>query len=182
MKLRVFFALVASAVLAAGCATQGQTGAAWGSGIGALAGNLIGGNTTGTLVGAAVGSGIGYLIGNERDKEEARNLSDQNGTRNYEHAETGPLGGTRWELVDWSPRERGPNFRTKTVEFLTSGRVVTNTTFHDGRSEREDETYRVVGNTLIVNKPGYLANYRFRIDGSQLTIDTDQVRALLRRA
>lgn len=181
MNLRFGLILISTLVLATGCATQGKTGAAVGGGIGALAGNLIGGNTTGTLIGAAVGTGIGYIIGNERDKEDARKLSEQSRSRNYEHGDVGPLGGTKWELVDWSPKERGPKFSSKVVEFRNNGRVITTTTFPDGRSERDDETYRVSGSTLIINKPGYLANYRFRIDGRELTIDTDQVRALLRR-
>jgi len=181
MHLRATLLLVSALALLSGCATQGKTGAAIGTGIGALAGNLIGGNTTGTLIGAAVGTGIGYIIGNERDKEDARKLSEQNRSRNYEHGDVGALGGTKWELVDWSPKKGESMFRSKTVEFRNNGRVITTTTFADGRSERDDETYRVSGTTLIINKPGYLANYRFRIDGRELTIDTDQVRALLRR-
>src|SRR5688500_7650074 len=96
-------------VLMSGCATQGGTGASIGTGIGALAGNLIGGDTEATLVGAAVGAGIGYLIGNERDKETAARMRAEEGIA--------PLGGTRWEVVDWSPRNSSVDFASKVVEF-----------------------------------------------------------------
>ena len=39
---------------------------------GALAGQLIGGDTKSTLIGAGVGAGAGYMIGNERDKKKTQ--------------------------------------------------------------------------------------------------------------
>lgn len=67
------------------------------------------------------------------------------------------------------------------VEFRHDGRVITTKTESGGTVTRHDERYRVVGNTLIVNKPGYLINARFRIDGNDLIIDAEQVRAVLTR-
>jgi outer membrane lipoprotein SlyB len=43
-----------------------------GAGIGALAGQAIGGDTEATLIGTAVGAGAGYIIGNESDKTKAQ--------------------------------------------------------------------------------------------------------------
>jgi len=77
-KLHLTIALVAGAsmVLMTGCVSTGsQTGdgALIGAGTGALAGQLIGGNTASTLVGAAIGAGAGAAIGhNEQKKDEAR--------------------------------------------------------------------------------------------------------------
>jgi hypothetical protein len=176
-------AIALAALLATqGCASQGQTGAAIGSGLGALAGQIIGDDTEGTLIGAAVGAGIGYVIGNERDKAAAADLSRQSGATGYEHSETGPLAGTRWTLIDWSPRRGRVDFRRKTVEFGTNGWAVTITELHNGRTVQDREIYRVVGDVLIINKPGYLANYRFTLRGDELTIDTSEVRALLRKS
>jgi outer membrane lipoprotein SlyB len=61
---RLKFATLA-AVLALGIAgcTSTQQGAVIGGGVGALAGQAIGGNTGSTLVGAAVGAAAGALIG-----------------------------------------------------------------------------------------------------------------------
>jgi hypothetical protein len=167
-------AIVAScAILVAGCATQAGSGAAIGTGIGALAGQLIGGDTEATLIGSAVGAGIGYLIGNERDKQSAAQMRA---------AEvTGGLGGTRWEVVDWSPREGRVAFSSKIVEFYPDGRVVTTTTFPGGASQVDNESYRVAGDTLIVNKPGYIVNYRYAVDGGRMMLTAERMRATLRR-
>lgn len=165
--------VAACTIFVAGCATQGGTGAAVGTGIGALAGQLIGGDTEATLIGAAVGAGVGYLIGNERDKQSAAQIRAEQAT--------GGLGGTRWEVVDWSPRESRVDFATKIVEFRPDGRVVTTTTYRGGASQVDDESYRVAGDTLIVNKPGYIVNYRYTIDGGRMTLIAERMRATLRR-
>jgi outer membrane lipoprotein SlyB len=61
-----------SLVFIAGCENDAQTGAGVGVLGGALAGQLIGGDTKSTLIGAGVGGGAGYIIGNERDKKETQ--------------------------------------------------------------------------------------------------------------
>ncbi len=57
-------------VFVAGCESDAQTGALVGAGVGALAGQAIGGDTEGTLIGAGVGAAGGYMIGNEQDKKK----------------------------------------------------------------------------------------------------------------
>ena len=57
-------------VFAAGCESDAQTGALIGTGIGALAGQAIGGDTESTLLGAGIGAVGGYMIGNESDKNK----------------------------------------------------------------------------------------------------------------
>ncbi|MCP3903834.1 MAG: glycine zipper 2TM domain-containing protein [Planctomycetes bacterium] len=72
---KIYIPLAASlAVIVAcgGCDNSAQSGTLIGAGIGALAGQAIGGDTTGTLVGAGVGAMSGYIIGNEKDKREGR--------------------------------------------------------------------------------------------------------------
>jgi len=54
----------------AGCESDAQTGALIGTGIGAIAGQAIGGDTESTLIGAGVGAVGGYIIGNESDKKK----------------------------------------------------------------------------------------------------------------
>ena len=56
--------------LVAGCESDAQTGALIGTGVGAIAGQAIGGDTEGTLIGAGVGAAGGYIIGNEQDKKK----------------------------------------------------------------------------------------------------------------
>jgi uncharacterized protein YcfJ len=62
-------AIVLSAGGLAGC-NDAQAGALLGAGVGALAGQAIGGDTEATLIGTAVGVGAGYIIGNESDKSK----------------------------------------------------------------------------------------------------------------
>jgi len=48
-----------------GC-NKTESGASWGAGIGALAGQAIGGDTEATLIGAGVGALLGGAIGNDQ--------------------------------------------------------------------------------------------------------------------
>ncbi len=63
--------LIAAAGLSGGC-NDAQSWALLGAGVGALAGQAIGGDTGATVIGTAVGAGIGYAVGNESDKAKAR--------------------------------------------------------------------------------------------------------------
>jgi hypothetical protein len=47
--------------------------------------------------------------------------------------------------------------------------------------EVANETYRIVGDTLIVNKPGYLINARFGRSAGQLIINAEDFRAVLKQ-
>jgi hypothetical protein len=190
-------ALAALGTLPAGCRTDAQTGLVAGAGIGALMGQAIGGNTTGTLIGTAVGGGIGYIIGNERDKARSEQMwraqqaspppataqpaGSWSAVDRPVHTEVAPLGGTRWMLVSVNPRDAAPPHASLLVEFRENGRVLTTTTLKDGTVEVADESYRVVGETLIVNRPGYLINARFSISASEMVISADRFSAVLRR-
>ena len=56
-----------------GCGNSTTDGALLGAGIGALAGQAIGGNTEGTLIGAGAGALGGWIIGGEIEKDQMRN-------------------------------------------------------------------------------------------------------------
>ena len=145
-------------------------------------GQAIGGNTEATLIGAAVGTGIGYIIGNEVDKKHAQEMSQTTSSAGYDHNEVTPLDGTRWKIVDLkAPEGRVPPFTSKIIEFGPKGQVKTTTTYSDGSVEVQEESYRVVGNTLIVNKPGYLINAKFGIFDDEMIVDAEDFRAVLKR-
>ncbi|UCC31107.1 MAG: glycine zipper 2TM domain-containing protein [Phycisphaerales bacterium] len=171
----VMFVLLMS-VAVDGCATKGRTGAAVGGGLGAIIGQAVGRDTEATLIGAAVGGGVGYIIGNEADKKEAEKLS----TADYSQQAGSPLSGTSWKVISLVTDKPNP-YRSIVVEFRQDGRVITTKTSPSGSVTRHDERYRVVGTTLIVNKPGYLINAKYRIDGNDLIIDAERIRAVLRR-
>ena len=173
--------VLALSFFVSGCQTGGQTGALAGGGIGALAGQAIGGNTEATLIGAAVGTGVGYIIGNEADKKKAAGMSRAASTSPPTHSEVGALGGTRWRLVSLNPKDIAPPYQSKVLEFRPDGRVITTTTKPSGDVEVYDESYRVVGDTLIVNKPGYLVNARFQLSTRQLVVNAEEFSAVLER-
>jgi outer membrane lipoprotein SlyB len=70
ITILLLFAVSLGMVFIAGCESDAQTGALIGAGVGALAGQAIGGDTEGTLIGAGVGAAGGYMIGNEQDKKK----------------------------------------------------------------------------------------------------------------
>lgn len=156
---------------AGGCQTRAQTGGLAGVGIGALAGQAIGGNTEATLIGAAIGAGAGYIIGNEQDKKAAKE---------HDFSQPTALTGTKWKVISLVMEDK-PEFNTMTVEFRADGKVVTSRYEPGGTMTMTEERYRVVGNTLIINKTDYLINARYRIDGNEMIVDCEKFRAVLRR-
>ncbi len=158
---------------AAGCSSKTGTGALAGSGIGALAGQVIGHDTTSTLIGAGIGTGVGYIIGNEMDKKEAAQKKVK--------ATFAPLGGTTWKIVSIKPANKVPKFTSKTVAFQNDGKVVTTTVYPNKSKDVTTENYRVTGDTLIVNRRGYLVNYKFRINGNTMVATAQNLKITLKR-
>lgn len=169
--------MVVTASLGAGCATEGQRGAAIGAGTGALIGglaNMHGAWGATALIGAGVGAGVGYLIGNEKDKKEA----ERRGRATEE--ELKPLAGTTWQVISVEPK---PERRHRSVisHFRHDGTAVTTKTDMDGKVEKTTEQYRIVGSTLILSTPNYVENAKFRIEGDKLFIDYGNGSAVLQR-
>lgn len=146
-----------------GCKSDKGTGTLAGAGAGALIGQAIGRNTEGTLIGAGVGAGVGYLIGNEMDKKKAREKKEA------EQRELQPLAGTTWQLTSITP-ESARTFASMVIEFRRDGILFTTRTDSAGQIRTDEERYRIVGSTLIVNDTDYLINGQFTLDGRTLTI------------
>jgi predicted lipid-binding transport protein (Tim44 family) len=161
---------------AAGCETvvKATIGGLSGAGIGALAGQVIGGNTAGTLIGAGVGAGLGYIIGNEMDKADAKKRQA------VTPQEVQPLTNTVWTLISVNPQPKRP-FASLTSRFNADGTVTTTKTYADGKVETDTEYYRIVGSTLIVNKPDYVINAQFRIEGDRMYLDTGKFGVVMQR-
>jgi len=175
--IQIFTVMLITIALAAGCATRARTGALTGAGLGALAGQTIGRDTESTLLGTGAGAGIGYIIGNEFDKNRARELALN--SNSFHHTETAPLGGTRWKVVSMSPGQVG--YRSKTIAFNENGVLTTTTTFADGSVDVTNERYRVSGGTLIINKEDYLVNAEYDLEGDELVLGAENWRAVLQR-
>ena len=159
--------MVLTLSLSAGCATKGQTGALAGAGAGAAIGglaNMHGSWGATALIGAGLGAGIGYLIGNEEDKKDATRRQAANAD------ELKPLSGTIWQVINIVPAPKQA-YKSIISNFRPDGIVVTTKTNMDGKVESDSEQYRIVGSTLIINKPGYVENTTFKIEGDRLFID-----------
>jgi hypothetical protein len=163
--------ICASTVVNSGCETRKQTGTLAGAGIGALIGQAVGGNTQATLIGAAIGAGAGHLIGNSQDKKAAKE---------YDMSQPTTLTGTKWKIVNLLMEDK-PKFDSMTVEFRPDGKVVTTRYEPGGTTTFTEEKYRIVGDTLIINKTDYIINAKYRITGNEMTIDCDRFRAVLQR-
>ena len=178
---RIGICLVLTLALSGCLTTDAQKGAVGGAGIGALAGQVIGANTTSTLIGAGVGMGLGYMIGNERDKKKAMTTNQTTAPTDYGHKEVGELGGTKWKVVSVNPTDAFPPSTSKSIEFQPDGYMVTTTTNLDGTVDVDNEHYRVVGNTLIMNGPGYIVNARFGVQNDQLVMDAEEFSVVLQK-
>lgn len=82
-RIRFALPLLATPLLLAGGCSDAEAGSLLGAGLGALAGQAIGGNTEATLIGTAVGAGAGYIIGNEQDKRRYHGHDYHHGRRSY---------------------------------------------------------------------------------------------------
>ena len=68
--------LAIATLLLCGCATNTQTGALIGTGVGAAGGALITGSPTGALIGGAVGAAGGALVGAALDANDRKTLEE----------------------------------------------------------------------------------------------------------
>ncbi len=161
----------ATIITIGGCQTRTQTGTLAGAGLGAMAGQLFGGDTKATLIGAAIGTGAGYLIGNAQDKKAAKA---------YDMSQPTPLTGTKWKVVSLVKADT-PEYTAIFVEFKPDGKVVTTRHEPGGTMTVTEERYRIVGDTLIINKPGYLINADYKIFDDELIVNCERFRAILRR-
>lgn len=165
-----------------------------GAGIGALLGQAIGKDTESTLIGGALGAGVGHVVGDRKEKKAAQaqetaqpapaaapepKTEEEKDVQPPDPAE--PLYDSFWQVRSISPKERVTPFFSKLVLFLRDGYVQTVTTSPEGRVTLSEETFNVVDDTLVVNKPDYIMQARFKVDGDQLILSADDFSAVLQR-
>lgn len=155
---------------------RGGTGAAVGGGLGALAGQAIGGDTKSTLIGAGIGAGAGYLIGSRTGGDDG----EDGAVEEYDYTTPTVLTGTKWEVEDLD-MDNPPDYERMTIEFTESGKMVTRTYKRDGTVDVDSENYRIIGDKLVVNKPGYVVNFDYELDGDDLELKAENWEAELDR-
>lgn len=155
-----------------GCESSRGTGTLAGAGAGALIGQAVGGNTRSTLIGAGVGAAGGYIIGNEVDRSQA--AARERARQAAPPAELQPLMGTTWTLTSMTP-ESARNFASMIIDFRSNGILFTTRTDNNGQVRTDEEYYRIVNNTLIVNDRDYIINGPFILQGRNLTFVVSDV-------
>lgn len=95
--------------------------------------------------------------------------------------DVGALAGTIWKLTSMNPAPEPGSYLAKVVEFRPNGSLWTITTMSDGDVMVTEETYRVVDDVLIINKPGYLINARFLMEDEQLIMNAQDFSAVFAR-
>jgi hypothetical protein len=151
------------ASIGVGCETSRGTGAAGGAGIGALIGAATGGRPRDVIRGAGIGAAGGYIIGNESN--HAR-VAQQQG--NTPPSELEPLAGTRWTLDSINPSS-ADNPQSMTIDFRRDGVLFSKRTDKNGRVTTDEEHFRIVDKTLIVNDRDYIINGSFILQRNSLT-------------
>ena len=167
----VLLLTMAASVFLTGCENEAKSKALIGTGIGALAGQAIGGNTSATLIGAGVGAGAGYMIGNEQDKKKAEQ---------YNYNTPTPLTGTKWKVKSLVMENR-PQYQSLTVEFRKDGKVISTRVEPGGTKVITEEKYRIVGQVLIIHRTDYIINAKYEVYGNELIVDAEEFRAVLQK-
>ena len=162
----VLLALGSTLLATAGCESGRGTGTLVGAGMGSMIGLAAGRSPGATLIGAGVGAMGGYIIGNEADRAYARQQqrNHQINTRDLQ-----PLMGTTWTLASITPESARPPHASIVIDFRSDGVLRTTRTGDDRRVTTDDEFYRVVNNTLIVNDRDYIINGPFILQDRTLT-------------
>ena len=94
--------------------------------------------------------------------------------------DTKPLGNTKWQVTSINPKPEKA-YASMAFFFQPDGSLLETTTYPDGSVKNETFKYRIIGSTMIINKPKEDVNARFRIEGgNQLAIDTGEAGYLLR--
>ncbi|MGP1347183.1 MAG: glycine zipper domain-containing protein [Phycisphaerales bacterium] len=91
-----------------------------------------------------------------------------------------PLVDTAWRVTSMTPPPRR-QFHSMTLHFQPNGHVITTTHYSDGSMRVDSETFRVVGNTLIINGSDYLTNSTWSIAGGRMTLVNQGFRTTLER-
>jgi hypothetical protein len=112
------------------------------------------------ILGAGIGAAGGYILGNESDKSRA--------SRSTTPADLEPLAGTTWTLASITP-ESARTFSSMIIDFRPDGVLFAKRTNMNGKVTTDEEHFRVVDNTLIVNDRDYILNGKFILQDRSLT-------------
>ncbi len=78
--------------------------------------------------------------------------------------------------------DRAPeDYASIVVTFQTNDKVTTLVTYRNGDFETQPESYRVVGNTMVINGPDYIVNAEYLMTGDELILSAPNFRSVMER-
>jgi glucose/arabinose dehydrogenase len=112
----------------------------------------------------------GHMFG--EDSKPAKTTSSK--------ADLGSFPNTKWQVLSVVPK---PNtqFTAMYLAFQPDGSLVITTESADGKINTTFQKYSVVGESLLLSKPGSSTNVRFRVDGGTMHVDTGRASIVLEK-
>lgn len=92
----------------------------------------------------------------------------------------GPFPNTKWQVLSVVPK---PNtqFTAMYLAFQPDGNLVITTESADGKINTTFQKYSVVGESMLLSKPGSTTNVRFRVDSGTMHVDTGRASIVLEK-
>jgi len=92
----------------------------------------------------------------------------------------GPFPNTKWQILSVVPKPNTP-FKTVYLTFQPDGTLAMTSESPDGKITTSFQKYSVVGDSMLLSKPGSTTNVRFKVDGSTMHVDTSRFSIVLER-
>lgn len=95
-------------------------------------------------------------------------------------ANLGPFPNSKWQVLSVVPK---PNtqFTAMYLAFQPDGNLAITTETADGKINTTFQKYSVVGESMLLSKPGSSTNVRFRVDGGTMHVDTGRASIVLEK-
>ena len=92
----------------------------------------------------------------------------------------GTFPNTKWQILSVVPKPNTP-FKSVYLTFQPDGTLAMTTESPDGKISTSFQKYSVVGDSMLLSKPGSTTNVRFKVDGNTMHVDTVKFSIVLER-
>jgi len=152
----------------------------------------LAGGGSGAAISAAAGGGLGYVVGNEEDKEDAKEQAAQERaalqkahiTKDpqtaYRPPNENPLAGSTWRvIISLVSGDQIPDYHSMVVTFQSNTKLTTLTVLGNNKTEISIESYRVVNDVLVITGKGYVINAKYSVEGKRMIVVAPQLKVVL---
>jgi hypothetical protein len=112
----------------------------------------------------------GHMFGEDSTSSKTRSSS----------ANLGPFPNTKWQVLSVVPKPNS-QFTAMYLAFQPDGTLAITTETADGKASTTFQKYSVVGESMLLSKPGSTTNVRFRVDGGTMHVDTGRSSIVLEK-